>query len=607
MKGKFAITPKKWFDRDEDYSPEQKIQKANAFFSDSALVPDLRSNPLMLGLMCNLYRVEGYIPRNRPEVYGKCSIMLFERWDKSRDILVPLPFEEHIRPAMQDLAYWIYSNEELQGGVTEHDLIERTADYLCRWVFDDPHKAKFAACDFIRFCTGRAWVFTDTGTTREGERLFQFTHRTFLEYFTACYIVSVHPTPESLVSSLIDRIKKGEWDVVAQLAFQIQNKQVHGAADELLSLLLAAKPTDQPLGREVLSFAVRSLEFLVPTPRVRRDVARSALSFWLSVATTTPENNGGEARDSQMERAEEIGRLLRVAPENRDTIANETQIFLSDCLTSTDRRTAEVSAELVFNLTRPLLMIAHRRVKDSDLIEYWANVSNQIIKSMIEEIHRISKYSALIAGQCYWRNLIPLQDGIDAFGIKFLLASFHSGALGQVWYYPVGYRLVDAAFGTWPHEVSLNDRNRIVSDLAGLADLFLRAPLPWIQGGHNGHPSRHFFYLYNQQGETPREPIDLSQDAQFAGLCILAAGLEQTADSREQQELKARISKESNLQPDIKLFLLGRLGEQDATASSLKVLETLSLTPIQREFLRAWVTLEIDLVKKTYPRKNRSF
>ena len=101
----------KWFDRDEDYTVQQRQQKAKAFITESSLVPDLRGNPLMLGLMCNLYRVEGYIPKNRPEVYGKCSLMLFERWDKARDILVPLPFEEHIRPAMQDLAYWIYSNE----------------------------------------------------------------------------------------------------------------------------------------------------------------------------------------------------------------------------------------------------------------------------------------------------------------------------------------------------------------------------------------------------------------------------------------------------------------------------------------------------------------
>jgi predicted NACHT family NTPase len=182
----------------------------------------------MLGLMCNLYRSEGYIPRNRPEVYEKCSVMLFERWDKGRNITVPLAFEEHIRPAMQDLAFWIFATGELQGGVTEHELTQRTADYLCQWVFGDPQKAKQAASDFVRFCTGRAWVFTDLGTTREGERLFQFTHRTFLEYFTACYLVSIHQTPKLLADQLTPRIARGEWDVVAQLAFQIQSKQFRG-------------------------------------------------------------------------------------------------------------------------------------------------------------------------------------------------------------------------------------------------------------------------------------------------------------------------------------------------------------------------------------------
>ncbi len=107
---------RKWFSLDEELSAEQHLQKTDAFMRESALAVDLRSNPLMLGLMCNLYRAEGYIPRNRPEIYEKCSLMLFERWDKSRGIIVTLPFEAHIRPAMRHLAYWIYSRESLQGG-----------------------------------------------------------------------------------------------------------------------------------------------------------------------------------------------------------------------------------------------------------------------------------------------------------------------------------------------------------------------------------------------------------------------------------------------------------------------------------------------------------
>ena len=42
-----------------------------------------------------------------------------------------------------------------------------------------------AAREFVEFCRGRMWVFTDAGTTVSGQRLYGFTHRTFLEYFAA--------------------------------------------------------------------------------------------------------------------------------------------------------------------------------------------------------------------------------------------------------------------------------------------------------------------------------------------------------------------------------------------------------------------------------------
>lgn len=91
----------KWFAHESALTLEQQRGKVAAFLEESRIVPDLRSNPLMLALMCNIYRGENYIPTNRPDVYEKCSVMLFERWDKSRGLLMPLPFEAHVRPAMQ--------------------------------------------------------------------------------------------------------------------------------------------------------------------------------------------------------------------------------------------------------------------------------------------------------------------------------------------------------------------------------------------------------------------------------------------------------------------------------------------------------------------------
>ena len=53
-------------------------------------------SPLMLSLMCGIYASERYIPRNRPEVYEKCAVLLFDRWDRQRGIHTPLPFDANI-------------------------------------------------------------------------------------------------------------------------------------------------------------------------------------------------------------------------------------------------------------------------------------------------------------------------------------------------------------------------------------------------------------------------------------------------------------------------------------------------------------------------------
>lgn len=94
-----------WFYADTDLTKTQNKQKIDSFIKESNGVSDLLSNPLMLALMCNIYRGENYIPKNRAEVYEKCSLMLFEQWDKGRGIRVELQIESHIRTAMMYLAH----------------------------------------------------------------------------------------------------------------------------------------------------------------------------------------------------------------------------------------------------------------------------------------------------------------------------------------------------------------------------------------------------------------------------------------------------------------------------------------------------------------------
>src|SRR5262249_2324126 len=156
-----------------------------------------------------------------------------DRWDRSRHIDVQYTFEDKLSPVMKYLAFWIYSDSSLQTGVTESSLIEKATEFLYKRLYEDIDLARKTAREFIEFCRGRAWVFTDTGSTGDGELLYQFTHRTFLEYFTAAQLVRTHPRPSDLAPILIPRIERKEWDIVAQLAFQLQNNNIENAGDDL--------------------------------------------------------------------------------------------------------------------------------------------------------------------------------------------------------------------------------------------------------------------------------------------------------------------------------------------------------------------------------------
>lgn len=337
-----------WFGFSESTSDAEK--QSEAFMHDSAVVSDLRSNALMLGLMCNLYKGAGYIPRNRPDVYEACAVMLFDRWDRLRQIGKPLNIESLLRPAMQHLAAWIYADPELQSGVTERDLIETASSFLLDRRFEHREDAELEATRLIELCRGRAWVFTDTGTTSSGERLYQFTHRTFLEFFTAGHLVRTNPTPEKLLEVLRPHISVREWDVVAQLAFQLLDHNVDGAADTLLSML-----TDSTVNLEdeersnCLNFAVRSLEFLVPSPAITKRLVTLTLDLFMASLASTPAGGRGSRAYTEHDSVDTVLALLNANPENTRPVFEGLIESLGNHLY--DSEVATYAGELALNLT----------------------------------------------------------------------------------------------------------------------------------------------------------------------------------------------------------------------------------------------------------------
>ena len=74
------------------------VERAVIFMEQTSRhASDLRNNPLMLGLMSWLFMNNETVPKNRPEIYAECALLMFEKWDKNRDIQANIP---------PDFNYW---------------------------------------------------------------------------------------------------------------------------------------------------------------------------------------------------------------------------------------------------------------------------------------------------------------------------------------------------------------------------------------------------------------------------------------------------------------------------------------------------------------------
>lgn len=143
---------RKWFAQEDGLLPEDAGRQAAAFLAESESLPDLRANPLMLALMCVLYRGEGSMPRNRPDVYAQCTALLFRKWDARRHIDIQLRARSQAAPAIRHLAYWVLTRGQEQPAVTEAELLRQTSAFLYDQGFEDGDDAFDAAQEFIAFC-----------------------------------------------------------------------------------------------------------------------------------------------------------------------------------------------------------------------------------------------------------------------------------------------------------------------------------------------------------------------------------------------------------------------------------------------------------------------
>ncbi|NKE58030.1 NACHT domain-containing protein [Lentzea sp. PSKA42] len=264
--GQVADYATRWFALDAATPSHQRARLADAFLSESSEIEELRRNPLLLALLCAMYSSEHYLPRNLAQVYERCAVMLFDRWDSMRGIALPVQFQGRLRAAVQHLAWYLFAGPEPGSALPRSRIVKLLANYLVTKSFD-PDEAEGAAERFTEFCTGRAWILTDVGANAS-EPLFGFTHRTFMEYFAAEHLVRKHTTASSLWTALRSHVSEGSWDVVCRVALQLHDRNVEDGADDVLSLAIRDGE---------LVFAAEALRYLTPRPDIVRGIAMASL------------------------------------------------------------------------------------------------------------------------------------------------------------------------------------------------------------------------------------------------------------------------------------------------------------------------------------------
>ncbi|SFH20705.1 NACHT domain-containing protein [Actinopolymorpha cephalotaxi] len=208
------------------------------FISELESIPDLRANPLMLSLLCILFRARGYIPRNRRQVYAACADLLFRRWDSMRHIAQPYDHEHYGETLMQEIAGWFYKSRSAQSGVEERQIEKVISTFFVDTAGVLPTEAQKRARDFLEFCAGRAWLLAVSGTNDRNQRLFVFTHRTFMEFFAAESFVRETQSIDQIIDRVAEVYRQDASSVLPDLIVQsAEAHRSHGARDIIEGLL----------------------------------------------------------------------------------------------------------------------------------------------------------------------------------------------------------------------------------------------------------------------------------------------------------------------------------------------------------------------------------
>ncbi|GAA0333979.1 hypothetical protein GCM10009529_10450 [Micropruina glycogenica] len=234
----------------DEYSEDQSEEYAERWFrsvgrgelfqpfvNDIQSIRDIARNPLLLSLLCSLYRARGHLPTNRHGVYHQCAELLYRQWDAQRQIAQSEDLPDYGTAIMCSIAHFFW-NVPSATNADESQLRKLIAVELQQGGASDS-ASQVRASDFLEFCKDRLWLLVRGAVNSRGEPTFEFAHRTFLEYFAAEYLARGANRAEDLAESIRVAYARDPTSVMPVLLIQSYDDKRSPGATAVYSRVLA--------------------------------------------------------------------------------------------------------------------------------------------------------------------------------------------------------------------------------------------------------------------------------------------------------------------------------------------------------------------------------
>jgi hypothetical protein len=156
------------------------------------------------------------------------------------------------------LAATIYPEPRLRAGVNRDWLQSSIWEFFRSQLTEDRDlRARRAAKTVVDSITARTWVMTETGSDN-----YEFTHRTFLEFFFGRYLQDEYQTTEELIKALVPRIYNAEWNVPCHVAIQLKIGNSSSAVTSVARRLVSEFGQPENTTGIAAGFLIQTFEYL---------------------------------------------------------------------------------------------------------------------------------------------------------------------------------------------------------------------------------------------------------------------------------------------------------------------------------------------------------